>query len=125
MIYRILRSLLPTDGDYLTFFKDFQQKEGKLKDESHQLDDIDRQYQNQSSNNNINNSSLWTSSTIPSTFGAMSTPSNQLVDRQTISSGLTYTVQFVNLIAFYLGIVLPYNLPHKYFNISLWLTFKY
>ena len=114
VIYRILRSTLPTDGDYLTFFKDFQQKEGKLKDESHQLDDIDRQFQNQTANvNNFNNSVLWTSSsTLPtSSFGTSS--SSQIMDKQTILSGLTYTVQFVNLIAFYLGIILPYNLPHK------------
>jgi chitinase len=108
VIYRILRSTLPTDGDYLAYFKDFQQKEGKLKDESHQLDDIDRQFQNQTANvNNINNSALWTSSST------MPVSSSQLMDKQTILSGLTYTVQFVNLIAFYLGIILPYNLPHK------------
>ena len=35
-------------------FKDFQQKEGKLKDESHQLDDIDRQFQNQTAKNLYN-----------------------------------------------------------------------
>ena len=109
VIYRILRSTLPTDGDYLAYFKDFQQKEGKLKDESHQLDDIDRQFQNQTANvNNISNSALWTSSST------MPASSSQLMDKQTILSGLTYTVQFVNLIAFYLGIILPYNLPHKW-----------
>ena len=116
VIYRILRSTLPTDGDYLAYFKDFQQKDGKLKDESHQLDDIDRQFQNQTAHaNSISNSLLWTSSSnLPSSsFTPMSAPSNQLMDKQTILSGLTYTVQFVNLIAFYLGIVLPYNLPHK------------
>jgi hypothetical protein len=129
VVYTILRSILPTDGDYLTYFKDFQQKEGKLKDdESHQLDDIDRQFQNQSSQSNttttttttnrssssslLNNTLLWTSS---STTTTTTTPSNQLMDKQTILSGLTYTVQFVNLIAFYLGIVLPYNLPHNKF----------
>ena len=102
--YRILRSTLPTDGDYLAYFKDFQQKDGKLKDESHQLDDIDRQFQNQTANANISNSLLWSSSSaIPSSsFSPMSTASNQLMDKQTILSGLTYTVQFVNLIAFYL-----------------------
>jgi hypothetical protein len=34
-------------------------------------------------------------------------------DHIEIQSALTYTTQFVNLIAFYLNLVLPYNLPHK------------
>jgi hypothetical protein len=112
VIYRIVRSILPSNGDYLTYFKDSQQKNDKLKDESHQLDDIERHYQNQMNPNNRNNSLLWTSSSSLS-YGAIQTPTNQLVDRQSILSGLTYTVQFVNLIAFYLSLILPYNIPHK------------
>ena len=39
-------------------------------------------------------------------------------DHNEIQSALTYTTQFINLIAFYLNIVLPYNLPHKYIFMS-------
>ncbi len=109
VIYRIVRSVLPTDGDYVTLFKDSFQKNDKLKDESHQLDDIERQFfQSNQSNNNKN--ILWASFT-----SSLSTNYNNKLDRTTILSGLTYTVQFVNLIAFYLNILLPYNLSHSKF----------
>ena len=112
VIYRIVRSILPTDGDYLAYFKDASQKSDKLKDESHQLDDIDRQYQSQSNNATSRN---MLASNLPSQLSL--SPTSKLVDRSTILSGLTYTVQFVNLIAFYLNILLPYNLSHRYFFI--------
>ncbi len=115
VIYRLVRSILPSDGDYLTYFKDSQQKDDRLKDETHQLDDLDRHYLNQSYYNGRNNS-LTTSTTIPGSFGGtISALASKSIDRRTILSGLTYTVQFVNLIAFYLNILLPYNLPHRYF----------
>ncbi len=113
VIYRIVRSILPTDGDYVAFFKDSFQKNDKLKDESHQLDDIERQFfQNQSNNSNNNKNILWASSTSPLSSNINY---NNKLDRTSILSGLTYTVQFVNLIAFYLNILLPYNLSHSKF----------
>jgi hypothetical protein len=110
-------------------------------DESSQLDNIDRQYQHQLNlksrvlngqlannmnnflNNNYNSNrnmanfygtnndlcSPSAASNLTSTYNALI--ESRSIDRLTILSGLTYTVQFVNLIAFYLNILLPYNLP--------------
>lgn len=113
VLYRIVRSILPSDGDYLSYLKDSQQKDDKLKDDSNQLDELERQFQNQSSLNN-RHSLLSNSQSSNSATGSSSVlPTN--TNRHAIISGLTYTVQFVNLIAFYLNIVLPYNLPHSKF----------
>ena len=115
VLYRIvLRSVLPSDGDYLSYFKDSNKKDDKLKDESHQFDDFDRHLKNQLNQSKRNNP-LWASTLNPSTIGSSSILVNQKysIDKHAILSSLTYTVQFVNLIAFYLNIVLPYNLHHK------------
>ena len=102
----------------MSYFKDSKQKDDKLKDEVHQFDDLDRQYLNQSYYNTRNNP--LTTSLIPlSPSGSASSISSKQIDRRTILSGLTYTVQFVNLISFYLNILLPYNLPHRYLLASL------
>lgn len=117
VLYRIVRSILPSDGDYISYLKDSQEKDDKLKDESNQLDDIERHFQNQSGLSNRHNS-LWASSHAQSvgsiSSSMLSNTNNRYIDKSAILSGLTYTVQFVNLIAFYLNIVLPYNLPHRY-----------
>ena len=116
VLYKIVRSILPSDGDYLSHFNDCQQKDDKLKDESHQFDDIDRHFQNQSIGSNRNNSALWASTANSSLLRSISVATNsthKFINKHAILSGLTYTVQFVNLIAFYLNIVLPYNLPHR------------
>ncbi len=112
-----MRSVLPSDGDYLSYLKDSQQKDDKIKDDSNQLDDIDRHFQTQSGINN-RHSALYASSNSQSSSGSISsltsTTTNSNTNKHAILSGLTYTVQFVNLIAFYLNIVLPYNLPHRF-----------
>jgi len=118
VLYKIVRSILPSDGDYLSHFNDSQQKDDKLKDESHQFDDIDRHFQNQSIGSNRNNPALWASTANSHLLRSISVATNsthKFINKHAILSGLTYTVQFVNLIAFYLNIVLPYNLPHSKF----------
>lgn len=115
VIYRIVRSTLPTDGEYMPYLKELQLGEEKLKDESQHLEEIDRHFLNQ---NNLTNrtSHIWpnfTSSNVNSLSLSSISSTVRTNDRKTILSALTLTVQFVNLIAFYLNIVLPYNLPHK------------
>lgn len=114
VLYRIVRSILPSDGDYLSYLKDSQQKDDKSKDDSNQLDDIDRHFQNQTVTNNRHNSLIHNSQIASGSISSSLLNTNRYIDRHAILSGLTYTVQFVNLIAFYLNIVLPYNLPHRY-----------
>lgn len=112
VIYRIIRSTLPTDGDYLLYFKGSQQNDDKLKDETNQLD-----YLNHHNNHKIRSSSTASStSSISSLSNSQINHANRSIDRHTILSGLTYIVQFVNLIAFYLNIVLPYNLSHRFLS---------
>ena len=120
--YRIIKSFMPSDGDYLGFMKDvLQEGDDKLTGESGQLEDMDRIYQNESTrpqNYLLNFSTAHFSSNSPSSptsqsIMTSSSPSGRFIDRYSILSGLTFTIQFVNLIAFYLNIVLPYNLPHK------------
>jgi len=141
--YRIVGSMLPSNCDYASYLSDKLKKDDKLDDddESSQLDNIDRQYQNQMNlktravngqlANNMNNflnknystnknainlngssnvlGSSSVASNLTSTYNAFI--ESRSIDRLSILSGLTYTVQFVNLIAFYLNILLPYNLP--------------
>lgn len=120
VLYKILRSILPSDGDYLTFFRDLQPKDDKSKDiESHQFDDIDEHFPAAAHSTLTQNpKSLWTSTTTPNLLRSISASLNsthKFINKHAILSGLTYIVQFVNLIAFYLNIVLPYNLPHSKF----------
>ena len=147
--YRIIKSILPSDGDYLSYFKDGQSKDDKSKDDSFQLDDIERHYQmsqqaanvrnnsfsieinsagssvnhpsssSSNANNTTNNNSSSSSTDLDPKLAAsnlssmISSMPNRLFNRYSILSGLSFTVQLVNLIAFYLNIVLPYNIPHK------------
>lgn len=120
VIYKLARSVLPSDGDYMTYFKEAQQREHQP-DETHQMDDLDRQYTS-SPTRSASTSSLVSSTMIPASMSGSASASSIVglnqkpMDRRTILSGLTYTVQFVNLIAFYLNILLPYNLPHSKFS---------
>jgi hypothetical protein len=77
--YMVVKSKLPSNGDYCAYYKDPDSKEDKKILIDHQ--------QSPFSQSNPN--------------------------RNEIAAALTYTTQFVNLIAFYLNAVLPYNLPHK------------
>ena len=100
----VLRSILPSDGEYLSYYKDPSKKDDRLKDESHQFADFERNLKN--GRNSLLSSSVSSVS--------QNTPSQKYItDKHAILSSLTYTVQFVNLIAFYLNIVLPYNLQHR------------
>jgi hypothetical protein len=122
VIYRLVRSVLPSDGDYMSYYRISQQKDDKMKDDSQQFgEDFERQFSNQSSqkNNNLTTSSSFFS---PLSYNQNNNINNfqalinsKSIDRRTILSGLSYTVQFANLIAFYLNILLPYNIPHSKF----------
>lgn len=118
VLYKILRSILPADGDYLTFFRDLQPKDDNSKHdiESQQFDDIDEHFPAASHSTIFNPKSLLTSTSASNITRSISISINstqKFINKHAILSGLTYTVQFVNLIAFYLNIVLPYNLPHR------------
>ena len=182
VVYRVVRSVLPSDGDYMSHLIGALQKDEKRggaggsgagasgtgggvsgggsasggggggnggggsrragsvdDDDAHQLDDIERQSQLLQAANKSKRELIWATTTIntnvsthlaaSAVFGGVAgggggggvkgtvanmTPVNRLVDRYMILSGLTYTIQFVNLIAFYLNILLPYNLPHRF-----------
>lgn len=116
VLYKIVRSILPSDGNYLTFFRDLQPKDDKGKDSESQFEDIDEHFQSHTTVSNRTGSALWTSTANPVLLRSISATLNsthKFINKHAILSGLTYTVQFVNLIAFYLNIVLPYNLPHR------------
>lgn len=118
VLYKIVRSILPSDGNYLTFFRDHQPKDDKGKDSESQFEDIDEHFQSHTTVSNRTGSALWTSTANPVLLRSISATLNsthKFINKHAILSGLTYTVQFVNLIAFYLNIVLPYNLPHSKF----------
>jgi hypothetical protein len=139
VFYKIVRSTLPTDGDYMGYFKELQLHNNQKNsitgasgnDEEKLMLTDDLHYLNasgssgssgssaarlQSSPININSGQIATATAMlsASTLGGMGANAVRSIDRRSILSGLTLTVQFVNLIAFYLNIVLPYNLPHKY-----------
>nr|AWV66631.1 beclin 1-associated autophagy-related key regulator [Brachionus rotundiformis] len=100
VIYRIINSTLPTDGDYICYINEW------LKNEERQYESEEIEVRN--SYPRIGISSI-----------ASNSPQNTKLDssnRTTILSGLTHTVQFVNLIAFYFNMLLPYNLPHSKFS---------
>ncbi|CAF0800255.1 unnamed protein product [Brachionus calyciflorus] len=110
VIYRILKSTLPADGDYRPFINDLHQKDDKIKEELQEEIDplytLGKKISTSPLNSPLSNSNL-TNSLITNTYKS--------IDRRTILSGLTHIVQFVNLAAFYLNILLPYNLPHSRF----------
>lgn len=77
--YEIVKSKLPSNGDYSAYYKSPELEEASATiPEQQQLPWLD-----------INAS------------------------RSEIQAALTYTTQFVNLIAFIIDATLPYNLPHK------------
>jgi len=79
--YEIVKSKLPSNGDYSAYYKDPELDEAKKTlPEQQQLPWLD-----------------------------MNAPRS----RNEIQAALTYTTQFVNLIAFILDATLPYNLPHN------------
>lgn len=104
VIYQIINSTLPTDGDYICFMKEWNNSEKDFETEN--IEPI------------ISYPRLGVSSTNMNSPTANSALESS--NRANFLSGLTHTVQFVNLIAFYLNILLPYNLPHnKFCNQSL------
>ncbi|RNA03909.1 Beclin 1-associated autophagy-related key regulator [Brachionus plicatilis] len=102
VIYRIINSTLPTDGEYISSMKEWLKNEDRHKE--YETEDMETR----NSYPRLGASSIAINS---STSGPTLDSSN----RPTIISGLTHTVQFVNLIAFYFNILLPYNLPHSKF----------
>ena len=67
VLYKILRSILPADGDYLPFFRDLQPKDDSAKRdlESHQFDDIDEHFPAVSHSTIFNPKSLLASTVSP------------------------------------------------------------
>lgn len=162
VIYRIVRSTLPTDGDYMPYFKEPMlrgpksgsvsggsggmgsgggggggmgsgiggvsvseslEDEKLLNDDLHFMSSSSRNHHHHhhhqsppsptTTTNTGANMTTNSSSSSSSSFSSSQNASTTSVDRRSILATLTYTVQFVNLIAFYLNIVLPYNIPHK------------
>jgi hypothetical protein len=97
---------MPSDGEYLSYFKDQLQKDDRLMGDAGQLEEIEA-VTRRGSVSGYHNQALLATNAITASFA------NRPVDKFSILSGLTHTVQFVNLIAFYLNILLPYNIPHK------------
>lgn len=133
VIYRIVRTTLPTDGDYMPYFKELQlggpksgvpgiagDDEKLMPNDDHFLVNASvgvagstpGSRAHQSSPLTTSVAAMLSASTISSSFAGLGAPRSS--DRRSILAGLTFSVQFVNLIAFYLNIVLPYNIPHKY-----------
>lgn len=102
VVYRIINSTLPTDGDYICFMKEWLKNENRQKE--FETEDIEAR--------NLNPRHGISSITTNNTTTSFTLDSS---NRANFLSGLTHTVQFVNLIAFYFNILLPYNLPHSKF----------
>lgn len=121
VIYRIVRSTLPTDGDYMPYYKELQLggpksgAGGSADDEKLMTNDDHIHFMSAGA---ISRGQPSSPLTLPASIPANINTNNALtigsIDRRSILAGLTFTVQFVNLIAFYLNIVLPYNIPHKW-----------